>query len=148
MNEYLKLVNFEWNRFMKLYLILIVVTIILQVTGVILESKIYIKLACDVIYGDMVSKEDFLLDYGLMSFESIMNSIWVYRSIVICIVTLIIYVFFIWYRDWFGKNTFIYRLLTIPTARINIYFAKATALFLLVLGLVCVRLNFNGLLFL
>src|SRR5699024_9216451 len=100
--------------YVKLYLVrigistlipfLIGVTIILQVTGVIFESKLYIKRAGDVIYGDMVSKEEFLLDYGSMSFESIMNSIWVYGSIGICIVTLIIYVFFIWYRDWFGKN--------------------------------------------
>src|SRR5699024_7533180 len=118
-----------WNRFMKMYLNLIGVTIILQVTGVIFESKLYIKRAGDVIYGDMVSKEEFLLDYGPMSFESIMNSIWVYGSIGICIVTLIIYVFFIWYRGWFGKNTFMYRVFTILTARINIYFAYVTALF-------------------
>ena len=36
-----------------------------------------------------------------------------------------IYVFFIWYRDWLGKYTFAYRLLMLPTTRINIYFAKA-----------------------
>src|SRR5699024_2833629 len=134
--------------FMKMYLILIGVTIILQVTGVIFESKLYIKREGDVIYGDMVSKEEFLLDYRAMSFESIMNSSGVYGRIRIRLVTRVIYLFFIWYRDLFRKNTFIYRLLTIPTARINIYFAKATALFLLVLVLVCVRLNFNGLLFL
>src|SRR5699024_6486149 len=143
MNEYLKLVNFEWNRFMKMYLILIGVTIILQVTGVIYESKLYIKRASDVIYGDMVSKDEILLDYGSMSFESIMSKIWVQDSIGICIVILIIYVFYSWYLDWFGKNTFIYRLLAIPYARSNINFTKATALFLLVLRLVSLQIIFH-----
>ena len=53
---------------------------------------------------------------------------------------LMIYVFFIWYRDWFGKNTFSYRLLMLPTARINIYLAKATTILLYVLGLVALQL--------
>ena len=42
----------------------------------------------------------------------------------LCGVILIIYVFFIWYRDWLGKNTFIYRLLMLPTARIQCLFGK------------------------
>ena len=44
--------------------------------------------------------------------------------IALCVVVLIIYVFFIWYRDWLGKNTFIYRLLMLPTARIQCLFSK------------------------
>ena len=51
-----------------------------------------------------------------------------------------IYVFFIWYRDWFGKNTFSYRLLMLPTARIHVYLAKATAILIYVLGLVALQL--------
>ena len=58
----------------------------------------------------------------------------------LCGVALIIYVFFIWYRDWLGKNTFIYRLLMLPTARINVYLAKATTILLFVLGLVALQL--------
>lgn len=55
-------------------------------------------------------------------------------------VVLIIYVFFIWYRDWLGKNTFSYRLFMLPTARIHIYLAKATTVLLYVLGLVALQL--------
>ena len=44
--------------------------------------------------------------------------------IALCVAVLIIYVFFIWYRDWFGKNTFIYRLLMLPTASIQYLFSK------------------------
>ena len=60
--------------------------------------------------------------------------------IILCGVILIIYVFFIWYRDWLGKNTFSYRLLMLPTARINVYLAKATTILLYVLGLVALQL--------
>ena len=34
MNRYLKLVNFEFNRFLKLYLVLIGITILSQIIGV------------------------------------------------------------------------------------------------------------------
>ena len=40
---------------------------------------------------------------------------WFLGPIALCIAALIIYVFFIWYRDWLGKNTFAYRLLMLPT---------------------------------
>ncbi len=60
--------------------------------------------------------------------------------ILLCAVVLMIYVFFIWYRDWLGKNTFSYRLFMLPTARIHIYLAKATTILLYVLGLVALQL--------
>ena len=53
----------------------------------------------------------------------------------LCIVALIFYCFIIWYRDWFGKNTFAYRLLMLPTSRLNLYIAKATTILLFILGL-------------
>ena len=69
-----------------------------------------------------------------------MNSGWFGIPIIFCIAMLMIYVFFIWYRDWFGKNTFIYRLLMLPTERITIYFSKLTAILFFVLGLVALQI--------
>ena len=40
MNRYLKLVNFEFNRFLKLYLVLIGATILLQIVGVFVYHRI------------------------------------------------------------------------------------------------------------
>ncbi|AJS61421.1 hypothetical protein UB51_06300 [Paenibacillus sp. IHBB 10380] len=60
--------------------------------------------------------------------------------ILLSIGVLAIYVFLIWYRDWFGKNTFIYRLLMLPTARRHIYLAKGTAILIFVFGLVSFQL--------
>jgi len=60
--------------------------------------------------------------------------------ILLSIGVLAIYVFLIWYRDWFGQNTFIYRLLMLPTARRHIYLAKGTAILIFVFGLVSFQL--------
>lgn len=140
MNKYLKLVNFELSRFMKIYLILIGITIISQFVGVFAVSKRYLNLANQVIYQDGMSKARFLEQYSPFSFFDIGTTLWFLGPIALSVVTLMIYVFFIWYRDWFAKNTFIYRLLMLPTARLNVYLAKATTIFLMVLGLTALQL--------
>lgn len=140
MKRFLKLVDFEFNRFFKLYLVLIGITILLQMIGVIFLSRKYLKRANELIYGELLSKSDFIQQYGTMSFFKITQTAWFMGPIVLCAVTLMIYVFFIWYRDWLGKNTFSYRLLMLPTARSNIYLAKATTIILFILGLVTLQL--------
>lgn len=140
MKRYLKLVNFEVNRFLKLYLVLLGITIISQIIGVIVESRAYLNRANEVIHKNLMPKSEFIEQHGTMSFFDITQSTWFMGPILACGVVLIIYVFFIWYRDWFGKNTFGYRLLMLPTARITIYFAKATTILLFVLGLVALQL--------
>ncbi|MEK5068757.1 hypothetical protein [Sporosarcina sp. FSL K6-1508] len=140
MKRYLKLVDFEFNRFFKLYLILIGITILSQIIGVIVESREYLNRANELIYKELILKSEFIEQYGTISFVTISQSAWFLGPIVVCGVTLIIYVFFIWYRDWLGKNTFSYRLLMLPTARINVYLAKATTISLYVFGLVALQL--------
>jgi hypothetical protein len=140
MNRYLKLVNFEFNRFWKLYMVLMGVTILSQLIGVIVESRNYVSQANNLIYKELMPKSQFIEQYGTMSFNKISRTIWFMGPIGLCAVTLIIYVFFIWYRDWFGKNTFIYRLLMLPTARVHIYLSKATTILLFILGLIALQL--------
>jgi hypothetical protein len=140
MNRYLKLVNFEFNRFLKFYLILIGITILSQMIGVIIESQIYVDRANELIYEQFIPKDKIIEQIGKISLIDITNTFWFLGPIALCIVTLVIYVFFIWYRDWLGKNTFIYRLLMLPTSRIHIYLAKATTILLFVLGLVALQL--------
>lgn len=140
MKNYLKLVNFEFNRFFKIYAALIAITVISQITGMIVNSKSYLNQANNMIYNQGLSQATYIEQYGTMSFYRITQTIWVMGPIALCIVALIFYIFLIWYRDWFGKNTFIYRLLMLPTARLNIFFAKATTILLMVLGLVALQL--------
>ncbi|MCR2823287.1 hypothetical protein [Lederbergia panacisoli] len=144
MNRYLKLVNFEFNRFWKLYIVLMGMMILVQIAGVIVDSRIYIHRVNELMYKEFMSKSEVLDSIGEMSLSSVINSLWFQGPVALCGVTLLIYVFFIWYRDWFGKNTFIYRLLMLPTARIHVYLAKATIIFLALLGLVALQLLIMG----
>ncbi|MEH7235276.1 hypothetical protein [Bacillus sp. JJ1562] len=140
MNRYLKLVNFEFSRFLKLYLVLVGITVFFQVIGIIFTSKRYLNRADEAIFEEMLSKSDFISQYGKISMIDFAQTLWFMGPIMLSGATLLIYVFFIWYRDWLGKNTFSYRLLVLPTARLNVYLAKATTILLFVLGLIAVQL--------
>lgn len=144
MKNFLKLVHFEVNRFFKVYAVIIGVTIILQLTSVFISTLSYQSLANDVINRQGVSVEQFISEYGRTSLPAMVNygSGWAFFffSIAFCIAALLFYSIFIWYRDWLGKNTFIYRLLMLPSARLNILLSKATTIFLLLLGLIAVQL--------
>ncbi|OEH94556.1 hypothetical protein [Bacillus solimangrovi] len=136
MKRYMKLVNFEFNRFLKFYLVLIGMTFLLQMIGVIVESRNYMNKANELMTEELMSKSEFVRIYGTMSFHNITATEWFLGLIALCGVVLISFVFIIWYRDWLGKNTFSYRLLVLPTARFNIYLAKATTILIFLLGLV------------
>lgn len=141
MNNYLKLVNFEMNRFFKLYVILIGITIISQLIGIVIVSKSYLENTKRIMFQDQLSFSEFMASgYNNSPFQQFMNSGFVIFSIFMCIIILVMYVFFIWYRDWFAKNTFIYRLLQLPTNRLTIYFAKMTAIMLFIFGLITLQL--------
>lgn len=141
MKNYLKLVHFEINRFFKLYVILMGVTILFQLIGAVVVAKGYMNSANKIMYENQLTVGQYLEQYGMFSFGNFLNSGWFVFPIMFCIAMLMIYVFFIWYRDWFGKNTFIYRLLMLPTERISIYFAKLTAIMLFVLGLIALQIT-------
>lgn len=140
MGNYIKLVNFELNRVSKIYAALMLVVIITQLTGVFFLSKSYMKNADNMIYRNGLSEGTFIEQSGTMSFINVTQTAWIQIPILLSIAALLVYVFIIWYRDWFGKNTFIYRLLMLPTVRLNIFFAKATTILLMVLGLVSLQL--------
>lgn len=140
MKNYLKLVNFEFNRIAKLFAVLLGVTFVIQIVGVIVQSRYYLNMANELIYEGMLSKVKFLENYGHMSLSQIVISMWFLVPILLCVAAVGFYIFLIWYRDWVGKNTFIYRLLMLPTTRLNIFFAKITTILIMTLGLVASQL--------
>lgn len=140
MKNYLKLVNFEFNRIAKLFAVLLSVTFVIQIIGVIVLSRFYLNMANENIYDGMLSKTDFLENYGHMSLSLIVSDMWFLGPILFCVAAVVFYIFLIWYRDWIGKNTFIYRLLMLPTTRLNIFFAKITTILIMTLGLVASQL--------
>ena len=141
MNRYLKLVNFEVNRFFKLYIGLLIIVAISQFVSLFLVKSSYMSTANDANYASsMKATEEFIASNGLLSFNHVANHPLFIGPIVICIALMMFYVFIIWYRDYFGKNTFIYRLFMLPTSRMTIYFAKATTILIMVLSLLAFQL--------
>ncbi|MCK1985569.1 MULTISPECIES: hypothetical protein [Peribacillus] len=140
MMRYIKLVNFEINRFSKIYLSLLLITLVSQFAGVIIITKSLLKDARDIMAEERLSEAAYITNYGGIDFSHIAHTLLFVGPIALSAVALIFYIFLIWYRDWFGKNTFIYRLLMLPTSRLSIYLSKATAIFLMVLGLIAFQI--------
>lgn len=140
MKNYMKLVNFEFNRSAKIFAILLGIILIVQIAGVIVLSKMYLNMANEKIYEELMPKAEFLSYFGQMSFLSVTRSVWFLGPIALCIAGVGFYIFLIWYRDWFGKNTFIYRLLMLPTTRLNVFYAKITNILLMTIGFVAFQL--------
>ncbi len=140
MMRYIKLVNFEINRFSKIYLSLLLITLVSQFAGVIIVTKSLLKDARDIMSEERLSEAAYITNYGSIEFSHIAHTLLFVGPIALSAVALIFYIFLIWYRDWFGKNTFIYRLLMLPTSRLSIYLSKATAIFLMVLGLIAFQI--------
>ncbi|MFC4808299.1 hypothetical protein [Paenibacillus sp. GCM10023250] len=142
MNRYLKLVHWEMMRFWKLLAGMAALTAIVQCAGIIREANHYSN---EVDYHIRTSNSTlgaFVQANGKYSFLDALTQtgMWIYGPIALCAGILALYVFMIWYKEWYGKNVFVYRLLMLPTARRNIYFAKLTAILLFVLALVGLQL--------
>ncbi|MEX2460497.1 MAG: hypothetical protein WD469_04240 [Paenibacillaceae bacterium] len=141
MNRYWKLLHWEINRFSKFYAVLMLITLLSQLAGVVLFANEYMNNTHNTMKKDHLSMTEYVANFGRVSLENHGTSnLWFMAPIALCAGVLLLYVFLIWYREWFGKNTFIYRLLMLPTSRMNVYLAKMTAILLFVLGLIAFQL--------
>ncbi|MEK5077855.1 hypothetical protein MKX73_02470 [Solibacillus sp. FSL W7-1436] len=140
MNHYIKLVNFEVKRFSKLFLTLIIAVIATQITGAIVTSSLYVSNAETTMVRDQMTVSNYIQTYGAYSLQNFLFSEYFFLSVIFAAALLMIYVFFIWYRDWLGKSSVIYRLLMLPTARRNVYFAKLTTILLFIFGLTAMQI--------
>lgn len=139
MNHYVKLVNFEVKRFWKLFVTIVIVVGLAQIIGAIINSLSFKNHAKETMMQEQIMESDFVLEYGPYSLRNFLYSEYFMLSVMFAATVLVIYVFFIWYRDWLGKSSIIYRLLMLPTERRTVYFAKLTAILLFVLCLVGVQ---------
>lgn len=140
MKNFIKLLNFEINRFMKIYISMLLIVFIVQLSTVILNGVSYMIFASDVTKDSRLSPEQFLEEYWPFSLADVVDSIGFLAPVMLSVGGLLFYMFFIWYRDWFARNTFIYRLLMLPTSRMNIYFAKLAAIMMMVFGMVAFQI--------
>ncbi|MFD1336883.1 hypothetical protein ACFQ4N_15130 [Oceanobacillus iheyensis] len=140
MRNFAKLVNFEFRRFLPIFLALSGVLIVVQIIGVFIVSNSY-KNNLEINYiSGLMDKSEYISQYGLISMHQITNNIFFLGAIALVVVSLLIYLLFIWYRDWFGKNTFVYRLLMLPTNRMNIFFSKASSILIFIFGFLVLQI--------
>ncbi|MGM8215673.1 hypothetical protein ACLIA0_08850 [Bacillaceae bacterium W0354] len=140
MKSFLKLTNFEFNRFAKILSVILIAVFAIQTIGTIYLSSDYMNRINELIYQDGFSSDQAMGMIGTFSFFAVTNSGFFYGPIFIGIATVLFYIFLIWYRDWFGKNTFIYRLLMLPTERINVYLAKLVTILMITLSFIAIQL--------
>jgi len=140
MKNFFKLLNFELNRFIKLYSVLLIVVFLIQLSSTIIIALNYMRRANNAVFQGGMTQQGFIDMYSKFSMVDVVNSMFFVIPMAIGVAALLFYLFFIWYRDWFARNTFIYRLLMLPTSRMNIYLSKATAIMLTVLGIVAYQI--------
>jgi hypothetical protein len=141
MNRFGKLVHYELFRFRKIYASLLALTFLSQLVGVYLFARKYMADAHNRMLWESLSAAEYAVKYGIVAFSRYSgSSLWFLGPIALCAAALLLYVFLIWYRDWFGKNMFIYRLLMLPTSRTNLFLARISAILLWVWGLVAFQL--------
>lgn len=138
MNNFLKLFAFELNRIYKLFLGIVILVFIVQ-TGAILTGTLLHKARINELLRTGQTQGEIVDLYGEFNLSIYLYDLWFVAPIALAVVALLFYSVFIWYRDWLGKNTFIYRLLMLPTSRMNLFFAKLATIMLTVLSLVAIQ---------
>ena len=129
--NFFKLLNFETNRFWKPFAFLAMFTAVFQLFGLIITTHYFME---DVSITS-IDEATYAAQYGKFDFNQFISSFWFAVPILMCFTILMLYIFVIWYREWFGKSSFIYRLLMLPTARITVYTAKLCTILLYTFGL-------------
>lgn len=135
MKTYLKLVHFEIHRFRHFLFGLMAVTALVQLGG----TLFYAFDMRNYYMGRKFGSIGGAASGDLTSFAEALSTL-IELPVLLCIAALILYVFLIWYRDWSGRGTFIYRLLMLPSARGQLYAAKLTAILLFVFSLLAWQL--------
>src|SRR5690625_1842028 len=104
MKNFLKLLSFEINRFIKLYVMMLVVIFMIQCATVLFSAFHYMRIAKDATRGGRISPEQFLDEYMPYDLGDSLFSAGFLIPLGVGVASLMMYLFFIWYRDWFARN--------------------------------------------
>lgn len=142
MNDYLKLTHMEIRRFRHVLFGLMAITAAVQFSAVIAAITSELSRRKQPYNVEHLYGQSPLFPSGKMTFAETMFRIqtWYAAPILLCIAALLLYVFLIWYRDWFGKGPFIYRLLMLPVPRYHLYLAKLSAILVFIFTLLSYQL--------
>ncbi len=140
LKDLLKLINFELNRMSKFLYGLIAFTLISNLIAYILLPVRFMYQVNEYMQINSKTIEQAVNMFGRYSFFDITNSLFLIGPIFVGITGLFFYSIFTWYHEWFGKNTFAYRLLLLPVARMNIFFSKLITVFIGIFALIATQM--------
>lgn len=120
MKKFISLLSFEMNRFLRFLLPTLAVVAGLQIFTAL--TKIF---SYNSELEKMLARGESLELYPDFTVQDITGSTLFEFSIILIFLVFVFYSFFTWYREWLGKNTFIYRLLMLPTNRSYIVLTKS-----------------------
>lgn len=136
LKEFVKLTNFEFERMSKFLFGLMGFTLITNLIAYFLVPFQYMRRVNEYINTNSVTINEAKDMYPPFSFFDMTNTFWIIGPILVGITALLMYSVFTWYREWFGKNTFAYRLLILPISRIIIFFSKLINIFIGIFALI------------
>lgn len=140
LKDLIKLINFEFDRMSKFLFGLMAFTFVSNLIAYISLPMRFMNQVNEYMRTNTTTLEQTIRFFGRFSFFTVTNSFWLIGPIIVGITGLIFYSIFTWYREWFGKNTFAYRLLLLPTPRMNIFFSKLITIFIGILTLIATQM--------
>lgn len=140
LKAFLNLTAFELDRLSKFLYTLIGVTLVANMIGYAWAPMRYISRMNEFMNIQSATSQQAIDHYGLFSFYHAINTIWIVGPIIIGISGFLFYAVFIWYREWFGKNTFAYRLLMLPVPRMTLFFSKLIVIYIGIFSLIATQI--------
>ena len=141
MKKFINLLNFEMNRFLNFLIPTLAIVVAMQLFQTIQSVLSYNKEAKIIMASGPGDVDSVLEELGTFSMQDVTAGAVFNLSIVLIILIFSFYSFFTWYREWLGKNTFIYRLLMLPISRFQIILSKS--LVFLIGGLLTFSVQFG-----
>lgn len=138
--SFIKLTSFEFDRVFKFLVSLMGITVVANLVGFVWIPMQYTNRINQYMVEENATTQQALDYFNHFSFDQVTNSFWIVGPIALGIIAFAFYSFFIWYREWFGRNTFAYRLLMLPISRMHIYFSKLVIIFIGIFTLVAIEL--------
>ncbi|MCC5890927.1 MAG: hypothetical protein JJU01_10170 [Alkalibacterium sp.] len=136
----LNLTTFEFDRISRFLYVLIGITLTANLTGYILTPVRYVNRMNAHMVQNSVTDQQALQAFGELSFSDVISTVWILGPVALGISGLLLYSFFIWYREWFGKNTFAYRLLMLPVPRMHLFYSKLVVIYISIFTLIAVQI--------
>ncbi|WP_127533521.1 hypothetical protein [Paenibacillus kobensis] len=144
MMTFWKLLNLEVKRLVIPFVIMAIMVAAVQMYGAHAMARHTENEAKEIMAREKLATVQQLEElHGLASYADVIRinqSPWIILPIGLCIAFLLFYLFFVWYRDFIGKHSFMSRLLMVPASRHHIYFAKLFAPLLVIFALLAVQL--------